>query len=108
MWNKGLTFAPALPIWLPVHVALVTWGWLWNLALGAAFWILPRFGRSRPHAWLAWLGLRLPQCQPSGHRSDAAGARALAFGRGRIWCSSWPPWLSPFTGLAAGVKPAGR
>jgi hypothetical protein len=55
LWNKGLTFAPALPIWLPVHVALMTWGWLWNLALGAAFWILPRFGRSRPHTWLAWL-----------------------------------------------------
>jgi hypothetical protein len=40
-------------VWLAAHVSLVTWGWLWHLTLGVAYWILPRFGSERPHAWLA-------------------------------------------------------
>lgn len=47
-------------IWtyLPLHIDLLLIGWMAQLAIGVAFWILPRFaGGQRPHAWLAWLAV---------------------------------------------------
>ena len=54
--NKGVRFAPGLWRWLPVHIELLLFGWTLNLALGVAYWILPRFkaGAPRGPAWLAW------------------------------------------------------
>ncbi|NOX63940.1 MAG: cbb3-type cytochrome c oxidase subunit I [Chloroflexi bacterium] len=45
--NKGAPYYP--PLWrlLPAHIELVLFGWTVQLALGVAFWILPRFGGSR-------------------------------------------------------------
>ena len=43
LWNKGRPLTPALWRWLPVHVEVVLFGWVAQLALGDAFWILPRF-----------------------------------------------------------------
>lgn len=47
----------ALPLgsyrWLPVHEELVLVGWLVQLAMGVAYWILPRIDAERPRAWLA-------------------------------------------------------
>lgn len=42
--GKGL--APASPPWalLPAHLELALVGWTLNLAMGVAYWILPRFG----------------------------------------------------------------
>jgi len=41
---------------LPIHVELLVVGWQVQLALGVAFWILPRAGGKRPAAGPAALG----------------------------------------------------
>jgi hypothetical protein len=52
LWSKA---APIPWAWqfLTAHIHLLTWGWLLQLTLGVAYWILPRFGSERPRAWLA-------------------------------------------------------
>lgn len=42
---------------VPVHVELLLVGWLVQLALGVAYWILPRVGGRRPAARLAGSGV---------------------------------------------------
>lgn len=59
LWNKGLPVAGAVWRLLPLHVELALVGWTVQLAMGVAFWILPRFGGERPRAWLAWLAFGL-------------------------------------------------
>lgn len=52
--NKGQPFWPQLWALLPVHVEFLLLGWTALLALGVAFWILPRFpGGSRGNERLA-------------------------------------------------------
>ena len=56
--NKGLPLHPALWRLLPLHIELLLVGWTMQLALGVAFWILPRFLTDQPRgnetgAWLA-------------------------------------------------------
>jgi hypothetical protein len=56
--NKGLPLHPALWRLLPLHIELLLVGWTMQLALGVAFWILPRFLTAQPRgnetgAWLA-------------------------------------------------------
>ncbi len=59
--NKGLGFYP--PTWslLPVHMEFLLMGWFVQLAIGMAFWILPRISGPQPRgnerlAWFAfWL-----------------------------------------------------
>ena len=46
--NKGVVFYPLLWRYLPVHMELLLMGWLVQLALGMAFWILPRFSQGAP------------------------------------------------------------
>jgi hypothetical protein len=46
--NKGLLFAPWLWSLLPAHIEFLLLGWMAQLAMGVAFWILPRFGSGRP------------------------------------------------------------
>ena len=52
LWSKA---APVPGAWqlLTPHIAMLTWGWLLQLTLGAAYWILPRLGAERPRPWLA-------------------------------------------------------
>jgi hypothetical protein len=52
LWSK---VSPIPWSWqfLTAHIHLLTWGWLLQLTLGVAYWILPRFGSVRPRAWLA-------------------------------------------------------
>jgi hypothetical protein len=45
--NKGLPFAPWTWTLLPAHMEFLLLGWMVQLAMGVAFWILPRF-RSGP------------------------------------------------------------
>jgi heme/copper-type cytochrome/quinol oxidase subunit 1 len=58
--NKGLPLHPALWRLLPLHIELLLVGWTMQLALGVAFWILPRFLTDQPRgseagAWLAFI-----------------------------------------------------
>lgn len=58
--NKGVPFAATVWDWLPAHMELLLVGWLLQLALGVAYWILPRLaGSSRGNEPLAWLSLIL-------------------------------------------------
>lgn len=52
LWSKAAPIAFAWQF-LTAHIHLLTWGWLLQLTLGVAYWILPRFGAERPRAWLA-------------------------------------------------------
>lgn len=57
--HKGMPFSPQLWRLLPAHMEFLLLGWTLQLALGVAFWILPRFYTERPHAWLVWITLLL-------------------------------------------------
>lgn len=57
--NKGVPLHPMVWRLLPIHIELLLLGWTLQLALGVAFWILPRFGNERPRAWLAWVAYLL-------------------------------------------------
>ncbi|MEZ4728174.1 MAG: hypothetical protein R3E79_13665 [Caldilineaceae bacterium] len=57
--NKGVLIHPMLWRLLPIHIELLLLGWTLQLALGVAFWILPRFQTARPRAGLAWLAYGL-------------------------------------------------
>jgi hypothetical protein len=54
--HKGVPLHPALWRLLPAHIELLLLGWTLNLALGVAYWILPRFktGAPRGPAWPVW------------------------------------------------------
>jgi heme/copper-type cytochrome/quinol oxidase subunit 1 len=99
--HKGVPFYP--PLWrlLPAHVELLLVGWTAQLALGVAFWILPRFWQTprrgnETTAWLAyilinlgvWLVVasvfdgRLAQLAFWGRLSEIGAAVAFA---GHIW-----------------------
>lgn len=57
---KGGLAGSVTPAWVfPVHIELMIYGWLLQLVLGVALWILPRRpGQPRDHgAWAGWVGL---------------------------------------------------
>jgi len=54
LFNKGVLVSVWLWRLLPLHVELVLLGWTVQLAMGVAFWILPRFGLSRGNDRTAW------------------------------------------------------
>lgn len=41
--NKGQPIHPMLWAWLPAHIEWLLIGWVAQLTLGVAFWIMPRF-----------------------------------------------------------------
>lgn len=59
--NKGLTISPAIWMLLPIHIELDLIGWLIQLAMGVAFWILPRFSKGpiRGNERLSWFAFIL-------------------------------------------------
>ncbi len=59
LWNKGLPLHPLLWLLLPAHIEFLLLGWTVQLALGVAFWILPRFQTSRGNIRPAWLSFVL-------------------------------------------------
>lgn len=106
LWNKGIPLHPVTWRLLPAHIEFLLIGWTVQLALGVAFWILPRWqsarGDERP-AWAAfvllnvgiwlvvlppWLGL--PEfLVTAGRIGEAAAAAAFAL-------HAWPrvkPWV---------------
>jgi hypothetical protein len=54
--HKGVPLHPALWRLLPPHIEFLLLGWTLQLAMGVAFWILPRLqrGRERGNEALAW------------------------------------------------------
>ncbi len=55
LMHKAMLWFPWAWQFLPAHVDLLLLGWMGELAMGVAFWILPRFGTRRGAVWLAWL-----------------------------------------------------
>ncbi len=59
--NKALAFYPTAWRLLPIHIEMLLMGWFIQLAVGVAFWILPRLTGPAPRGnqtlvWLAfWL-----------------------------------------------------
>lgn len=59
--HKGLPLHPALWGWLPAHIEFLLIGWIVQLTMGVAFWILPRYWQKprRPRAVLAQIAFLL-------------------------------------------------
>lgn len=59
--NKGVMFLPAIWTVLPLHIEFSLVGWMVQLAMGVAFWILPRFPTHpiRGDERLSWLAFFL-------------------------------------------------
>ena len=57
--GKGTGAFGGMSAGIPIHVELVVLGWMVQLAMGVALWILPRFGargpaRGETWSWAAW------------------------------------------------------
>lgn len=59
--HKGLPLHPALWSWLPAHIEFLLFGWIVQLTMGMAFWILPRYWQQsrRPNPGYATIALIL-------------------------------------------------
>lgn len=57
--NKGIAVYPQIWRLLPVHIEFLLMGWTVQLAMGVAFWILPRFYTERRRERFAWLAFVL-------------------------------------------------
>jgi hypothetical protein len=59
--NKGMLISPGLWALLPLHIEFAFVGWMIQLAMGIAFWILPRFPKGAPRGdeRLSWAALLL-------------------------------------------------
>ena len=59
--NKGFPLTGIIWSLLPAHIEFLIWGWLLNLTMGVAFWILPRFAAApkRGNEKMAWLAFGL-------------------------------------------------
>jgi len=59
--NKGIMISPVIWVLLPLHIEFAFIGWMVQLAMGIAFWILPRFSSGAPRGdeHLSWLTLVL-------------------------------------------------
>ncbi len=55
--QKGISYYPSVWILFPIHMEFLLIGWFAQLAMGVAFWILPRFSRgsSRGNLNLVWI-----------------------------------------------------
>lgn len=59
LFHKGIPFQPFAWRLLPTHIEFLLFGWTVQLAMGVAFWIFPRFWRSRGNEKPAWLAFGL-------------------------------------------------
>ncbi len=62
--EKGISYFPAVWTLFPIHMEFLLIGWFVQLAMGVAFWILPRFSSGEPRGrvrliWLAFLLINL-------------------------------------------------
>jgi hypothetical protein len=59
LFHKGIPFFPFIWRLLPLHIEFLLFGWTVQLVMGVAFWIFPRFWRSRGDERPAWLAFGL-------------------------------------------------
>ncbi|MBL8103356.1 MAG: hypothetical protein JNM02_12550 [Anaerolineales bacterium] len=52
--NKGIMLSPMIWSFLPIHIEFTFIGWMVQLAIGIAFWILPRFSSNTPRGNENW------------------------------------------------------
>ena len=84
--DRGISFGEWVYRLRPVHIEFLLLGWTVQLALGVAFWILPRFrsGRERGREELAWTAFALFNAGVLGTAiGGAAGAPAVVALLGR-------------------------
>ncbi len=88
--NKGQPLHPALWQLLPAHIELLLLGWTLNLALGVAYWMLPRFKTGPPRGpdgpvWLAYSllngGLLAVCLAPALGTAGSSQAALIALGK---------------------------
>jgi len=94
--QKGIPYFP--PVWslFPIHTEFLLIGWFAQLAMGVAFWILPRFSRGQPRGnvpliWISFglinlgilfsaLYLWLPAAMLIGRAAEAGAGILFAIG----------------------------
>jgi hypothetical protein len=64
LFHKGVSIAPILWRLLPAHIDFLLFGWIVQLVMGVAYWILPRFSSEPrrgnvPLAWAAVVSLNI-------------------------------------------------
>jgi hypothetical protein len=59
LFHKGVALDGMLWRVLPLHIEVLLLGWTLQLAMGVAFWILPRIRGQRGNKRLAWLAFVL-------------------------------------------------
>lgn len=84
--HKGIPFLPMLWAWLPAHIEFLLMGWILQLTLGVAFWILPRYWQQqrRPnerYVQIAFILLNLGIWLVVAGTTFRAGAWVLFAGR---------------------------
>ncbi len=59
--QKGISYYPSVWNLFPIHMEFLLIGWFAQLAMGVAFWILPRFSRGSPrgNVNLVWISFVL-------------------------------------------------
>ncbi len=59
--QKGVSYFPTVWMLFPIHMDFLLIGWFAQLAMGVAFWILPRFssGPPRGNITLVWISFVL-------------------------------------------------
>jgi hypothetical protein len=105
LWHKAYPLHPLLWRVLPMHMEILLVGWFVNLALGVAFWILPRWQTQRGDVRPAWaalvllnLGVWLVALAPwiGGNGATLAGRTLEALGAAAFALHAWPrvkPWV---------------
>ncbi len=99
--QKGLPFDPNISRLLPLHIEVLLLGWTLQLAMGVAFWILPRFSREPRYGnqrlgWIAYGLLNLGVL--SAGIGAWLGAPPIVFLSGRLFelaaalCFAWHAW----------------
>ncbi len=86
---------PAAWLLLPAHVEFLLVGWTVQLAMGVAFWILPRFAAPGP---------RSPTAPPPSRGNVAPAWAAFVLLNGGVWMVA----VAPLLGDESALPTAGR
>lgn len=99
--HKGVPYAPWLWAWRPAHIEFLLVGWILQLTMGVAYWILPRFWQQprRPnegYAAAAFVLLNLGILLVVAGTTFRAGEGALLAGRllqlAAVFCFAYHAW----------------